>query len=159
MPEPGQQDQPPEIARQQPEPQIYRDVVLDVRDQSVSRGEIPKPERKYPTIPRGLLNLSIYLPFGSEPGKYHLTIYKSIDSATPLLKTTGTERIRQGLTTVQIKVDTRQMLPAPYVLQSRPEGWVIGLHIQFSRRRGSEVRPMLATKADSIGTPLVASSL
>ena len=108
-PEPGPQDQRPEIARQQPEPKIYRDVILDVRDQSVARGETPKPEKKYPTIPRGLLNLSIYLPFGSEAGKYHLTIYK--DPAKPLLSTTGTARIRQGITIVRIKVDTSQMSP------------------------------------------------
>jgi hypothetical protein len=107
-------------------------VILDVRDQSVARGESPKPpEKKYPTIPRGLLNLSIYLPFGSEPGKYHLTIYKSDGPAKPLLSTTGIARIRQGKTIVQIQVDTIRMVPGPYILGSRPADWTSGYTYRF----------------------------
>jgi hypothetical protein len=129
-PEPGPQDQRQEIARQQPEPQIYRDVVLDVRDQSVARGESPKPRQNpYPTISRGLLNLSIYLPFGSEAGKYHLTIYK--DPAKPLLSTTGIARIRQGKTIVRIKVDTSHMLPGLFMIESRPETWSSAYKYRF----------------------------
>ncbi len=128
-PEPEPQQQRPEIAIQQPQPKIYRDVILDVRDQSVARGETPKLERKYPTIPRGLLSLSIYLPFGSEPGKYHLTIYK--DPARPLLSTSGDARIRQGITIVRIKVDTSQMERGAYVLESRPETWALGYKYDF----------------------------
>lgn len=128
-PESGPQDQRPEIARQQPEPKIYKDVILDVRDQSVERGETPKPERKYPTIPRGLLNLSIYLPFGSEAGKYHVTIYQ--DPARPLLSTTAVARIRQGITIVRIQVDTSRMLPGLYILGSRPADWTSGYTYRF----------------------------
>jgi len=128
-PERTPQEQRQDIARQQPEPQIYRDMVLDVRDQAVARGETPKPEKKYPILPRGLLNLSIYLPFGSEPGKYHLTIYK--DAAKPLLNTIGIARIRQGITIVQIKVDTSQMPPGLFDLESRREGWTVGHKYTF----------------------------
>jgi len=128
-PEPKPQDQRPEIARQHPEPEIYRDVILDVRDQSVARGESPKPERKYPTIPRGLLSLSIYLPFGSEPGKYHLMIYQ--DPGKPLASTTGTARIRQGITIVRINVDTSKLSPGAYVLESRPVGWTSAYTYRF----------------------------
>lgn len=129
-PEPQQQEQTPQVVRQQPEPKIYRDVILDVRDQSVSRGEAPRPRQKpYPTIPRGLLNLSIYLPFGSEAGKYHIRIYK--DPSKPLLTTTSVARIRNGITIVQIKVDTSQMLPGQFVLYSRPENWTSGYQYTF----------------------------
>ena len=124
------QEPRPEIARQQPQPRIYRNVVLDVRDQSVARGETPKPpEKKYPKVPRGILNLSIYLPFGSEAGKYHLTIYK--DPAKPLLSTTGIARIRQGITIVRIKLDTSQMSPGAYILESRPADWPSGYQYTF----------------------------
>jgi hypothetical protein len=129
-PEPGPQEPRPEIARQQPQPRIYRNVILDVRDQSVARGESPRPpERKYPKIPRGLLDLSIYLPFGSEAGKYHLTIYK--DPAKPLLSTTGIARIRQGTTIVRIKLDTSQMSPGAYILESRQADWTSGYTYRF----------------------------
>jgi hypothetical protein len=129
-PEPGPQEPRPEIAREQPPPRIYRNVILDVRDQSVARGESPKPpERNYPKIPRGLLNLSIYLPFGSEAGEYHLTIYK--DPAKPLLSTTGIARIRQGITIVRIKVDASQMPPGVYILESRPADWTSGYQYTF----------------------------
>ncbi|MGH9425778.1 MAG: hypothetical protein ACRD2L_05660 [Terriglobia bacterium] len=134
-PEPWPQEQRPEIARQQPEPKIYKDVVLDVRDQSVARGEAPQPRDKYPTIPTGLLNLSIYLPFGSEPGKYHLTIYR--DPAKPLLITTGTARIRRGITIVQLKVDTSQMPRDSYVLESRSESWASSYKYKFMIAPGS----------------------
>jgi hypothetical protein len=127
-PEPGPQESRPEIASQQP--RIYRNVILDVRDQSVARGESPKlPERKYPKIPRGFLNLSIYLPFGSEGGKYHLKIYK--DPAKLLLSTTGIARIRQGITILQIRLDTTQMSPGTYVLESREGDWTSGYQYTF----------------------------
>jgi hypothetical protein len=129
-PERNPQEQRPEIANQQAPPRIYENVVLDVRDQSVARGESPKPpDRKYPTVPRGLLNLSIYLPFGSEPGKYHLSIHK--DQSKPLLSTTATARILQGKTVIRIKVDTSQMSPGSYGLESRPEGWASGYKYIF----------------------------
>lgn len=129
-PAPGAQEQRQEVARQQPRPRIHQNVILDVRDQSVARGENPKqPERKYPTIPRGLLNLSIYLPFGSEAGKYQLTIYK--DPSKPLLSTTGTAQIRQGITIVRIKVDTNQMLPGAHILESRLADWTSGHQYRF----------------------------
>jgi hypothetical protein len=128
-PKPGPQDQRQEIARQQPEPQIYRDVVLDVRDQAVARGETPKLQKKYPTIPRGILNLSIYLPFGSEPGKYQLTIYQ--DPAKPLLSTTRIATIRQGKTIIRIKVDTSQISPGTYIMEARADGWTSGYAYNF----------------------------
>jgi len=131
-PEIKPEEQRPQIARQQPEPKIYKEVILAVRDQSVSRGESPKPRQKpYPTIPRGLLNLSIYLPFGSEAGKYHLTIYKSDDTAKPLLSTSAIARIRQGITIVQLRVDTSQMSPGEHILGSRPDRWTSGYTYRF----------------------------
>lgn len=131
-PELSPQEQRPEAAIQQPKPRIYRDVILDVRDQSVVRGETPKPaERRYPTIPRGLLNLSIYLPFGSEAGKYQLKISKSNDPAKPLLNTRGIARIREGITVVQIKVNTSEMSPGSYVLESRAEHWATSYQYRF----------------------------
>jgi len=59
---------------------------------ALGRGDRNLLKGNTPRIPRGLLNLSIYLPFGSEAGRYHLTIYKH--PAKPLLSTTGTAIIR-----------------------------------------------------------------
>jgi hypothetical protein len=129
-PERKPQEPRPETARQQPQPKIYRDVILDVREQSLVRGKSPKlPEGKYPKIPRGLLNISIYLPLGSEAGIYHLVIYK--DPAKPLLSTTGIGRIRQGITIVRIKLDTSQMSPGSYILESREADWISGYQYTF----------------------------
>jgi hypothetical protein len=128
-PEPRPEDQRQEIVRQQPEPQVYRDVVLDVRDQSVARGESPNPAREYPTIPRGLLNLSIYLPFGSEAGKYHLAI--SRDPSKPLLSTTSTAIIKKGITVLEIRIDTNGLTQGEHTLETKRNGWSAGYKYLF----------------------------
>ncbi|MFN8006761.1 MAG: hypothetical protein U0V70_07025 [Terriglobia bacterium] len=130
--EPGlsNQEQETVIAGREPAPKIYQEVVLDLRDQAVTRGQKPTlPKGKYPEIPRGLLNLSIYLPFGSETGKYQVRIFK--DPARVLLDTTGMATIRKSITVLEFKLDTNQFSPGEYVLETLPSGWTSGYKYTF----------------------------
>jgi len=118
------------MASQQPKPKIYQDVILDVRDQAITRGQkTPLPKGKYPAIPRGLLSLSIYLPFASEAGEYRVTMYEN--SNKPIIDTTGTAKIRKSITILEVKVDTSQMSPGKYVLETLRTGWTSGYKYTF----------------------------
>ncbi len=118
------------MASQQPKPKIYQDVILDVRDQAVTRGQKTSPPKgKYPEIPRGHLNLSIYLPFASEPGEYQVRIYK--DPNKPLLDTTGMATIQKSITILEIKVNASYFTPGEYVLETRRSGWTLSYKYTF----------------------------
>ena len=119
------------MAGQQPKPKIYQDVILDVRDQAVTRGQKTAPPKgKYPAIPRGLLNLSIYLPFASEAGEYQVRIYK--DPNKPLLDTTGMATIRKSITILEVKVDTSQCVHRVSMFwKLAAAGWTSGYKYTF----------------------------
>jgi hypothetical protein len=120
----------PNIAKHQPQSNAYLEVVLDVRDQAVSRGENPPSAKaKYPQVPRGLLNLSIYLPFASESGKYRVKIYKSPNK--PLFDAVGVAKVQKSVTVLEVKVDTSRMPPGEYVLETRRSGWSSGYQYTF----------------------------
>jgi hypothetical protein len=130
-PDVSPQEQLPEVAVQKPEAKIYRDAILDIRNHGVTRGEVRKPpEIPFPKIPRGLLNLSIYLPIGSEPGKYNLAMYKDPDK--PLRKATATARLRRRVAIVRIKVDTSQWSPGLYFLETWGDDWSGSYRYRFA---------------------------
>ena len=118
------------MAGQQPKPKIYQDVILDVRDQTVTRGQKTAPPKgKYPAIPRRLLNLSVYLPFPREAGEYQVRIYK--DPNKTLTDTTGMATIRKSITILEIEADTTRLSPGEYVLETRRSGWTSGYKYTF----------------------------
>jgi hypothetical protein len=127
---PNRKEQSTEMAGQQPKPKIYQDVILDVRDQTLTRGQktVP-PKGKYPKIPRGLLNLSIYLPFASEAGEYQVRIFKGPDKF--LLDTMGMAKIQKSITILEVKVDTTKMSPGRYLLETRRSGLTSGYKYTF----------------------------
>jgi hypothetical protein len=120
----------PTVAKHEPQPNPYREVVLDVRDQAVIRGENPPSvQKKYPEIPRGRLNLSIYLPFASEPGKYSVKVYKNPNKS--LFEAAGVAKVQKSITVLEVKVDTSRMPPGEYVLETRRTGWSLGYQYTF----------------------------
>jgi hypothetical protein len=120
----------PTVAKHQPQPNVYREVVLDVRDQAVSRGENPpSANTKYPQVPRGRLNLSIYLPFASEPGKYSVKVYNNPNR--PLFDAVGVAKVQKAITILEVRVDTSRMPPGQYVLETRRIGWISGYQYTF----------------------------
>src|SRR5712692_2481174 len=59
-----------EAARQTTEP--YQQSLLDLRNRSVLRGTEPNPSRSPLELHKAALALSIYLPTGSEPGRFEV---------------------------------------------------------------------------------------
>ena len=107
----------PELERQKPlEAQV---AVLDLRKRGITRGEnSTKPEDL--NLPRGQLKLSIYLPFGSEVGRYEVRISgrkKQVATAK------GLAVMRNHITVLDVEVDTGAFESGTYSLAIRQVGW------------------------------------
>jgi hypothetical protein len=82
----------------------YQAAALDLKDRSVARGEAGHPPRTEPLIlPPKPLDLTIYLPVGSEPGTYQVQVLKRIDE--PLMTVAGEARIERGNTILRARID------------------------------------------------------
>lgn len=100
-----------------------QNATLDLRGWSTVRSDqaAPNPSRKSLELQRGLLALSIYLPMGSQPGKYEIEILRS--QGKPLLKVAGTARIVDGNTVLSARVDLSNFQPGQYSLGIRQPPW------------------------------------
>ncbi len=106
--------------RTQPAPPVYEEAVLDLRGKSVTRGEVPPPDERPLVLPGHRLALTVYLPFGSEEGKYDLQISKK--SEKPILATEGFAQIRNGVTRLQVRLDLTTVSSGTYLLEIRQQG-------------------------------------
>ena len=74
-------------------------------------------------LPRGhMAPLIIYLPFGSDEGTYTVALLPDEKGASPLATSTGTARIRDGLTVLEVSPDFSSFTPGTYVLSVSREG-------------------------------------
>ena len=126
----GNQREPePPVAKEGPLPrQIVPDefavAVLDLRDRSPVRGDQqPTPNDDVATLPARRLELSVYLPIGSEEGDYEMQILRDPDS--PLVTKTGTASLRDQNVVVTIRADFTGVSSGRYLLRLRREtfGW------------------------------------
>lgn len=99
-------------------------ALLDFRKISVTRGASGEAQHETPKVPRGLLDLTILLPFGSEPGAYDVEIQREVDR--PLVTASGTAAIVDGVTTLRVRLDTSTLPSGRYLLGARrpPLDWV-----------------------------------
>jgi hypothetical protein len=99
-------------------------ALIDFRKISVTRGASQEPRYNTPKVPRGLLDLTILLPFGTEAGKYDVEIQRQVDKA--LVTTSGTAVIVDGITTLRVRLNTSNLPPNRYLLGARrpPLDWV-----------------------------------
>jgi len=97
---------------------------IDFRKISVTRGASGEPRYNAPKVPRGVLSLTILLPFGTEAGKYEVQIQREVDK--PLVIASGTAVIADGVTTLRVRLDTSNLPPNRYLLGARrpPLDWV-----------------------------------
>lgn len=94
----------------------YQPVTLDLRNWIVFRGEQPQSAPAGPIqLPRGRLDLRIFLPVGSESGKYEVQV--SPKMGKPLVTATGYAVIQNGITVLKVKLDTLRLNPGNYVLR------------------------------------------
>jgi hypothetical protein len=69
----------------------------------------------------GLLELTIYLPVGSEPGDYDLQILKQ--AGAPLWSGEGQAKSENPGVALRFKVDLSEAKPGSYFLAIRRRGW------------------------------------
>jgi len=65
------------------------------------------------------VDLSIYLPLGSEPGSYEIQLFKNRSDAIPLATFSGIAQIDNGLTLLRISPDFSPFQPGTYSLAIR----------------------------------------
>jgi len=102
----------------------YQVAVLDLHTASTSRTVqplTPESNRRPVEIPRGLLELTIHLPVGSEAGSYEVGIRLRTQPTTSI--SSGEARITEGTTKLTVKIDTRVYSPGEYDIAWRPTGF------------------------------------
>ena len=114
---PSQPNQPPQAGSQSP----VLSAVLNLESESITRspGGSPTIAGELQRIPRGRLALSIYLPTGSEAGQYDVQVLTTVSDQTPLVTSSGTAAIENGLTILRIAPDLSTLDPATYILSIR----------------------------------------
>ena len=102
----------------------YQTAALDLKDRSVARGEGGHPSRTEPLIlPPKPLDLTIYLPIGSEPGAYQVQLLKRIDE--PLMTVSGEARVVHGNTVLRARIDLTHVTSGAVLIGLRqpPSEW------------------------------------
>ena len=95
-------------------------VELDLRRYTVSRSPQEQVDRPPLALPQGLLNLTLLLPVGSEPGAYDLQL---MDAASRVMASaSGNAAIRNFITTLEVTIDLRATTSGPYQLAFRRSG-------------------------------------
>jgi hypothetical protein len=117
----GLREPAPTIVRQ-PAPQgatPFEIAVLDLRNRSPVRGEQqPAPgEAAIASLPPRLLDLSVYLPIGSEEGDYEMQILR--DAATPLVTQSGTATLEDRNVILRLRTNLTGLAPGRYLLGVR----------------------------------------
>ena len=102
----------------------YQAAALDLKDRSVARGESGRPARTEPLIlPLKALDLTIFLPVGSEPGAYQVQLLKKIDE--PLMTVSGEARVEHGNTVLRARIDLTHVTSGAVLIGLRqpPSEW------------------------------------
>jgi hypothetical protein len=111
---------PEQIARIAPEP-----ATLDLKESSGVRGDAKTLEKAIPVLPRGRLQLTVVLPFGSEAGKYQ---FRLVDAEGRVLKTGDAfSAVNAGATRMTTQLDTSGLSQGDYRFALRQEAldWII----------------------------------
>ncbi len=112
---------PPGIAHQ-PTVTQYKSAALDLKGESFRRGEKQQPaESKQRILRRDWLDLSIYLPVGSERGRYQIRLEQK--AGEPVIETEGVGSIENGTTVVRARLDLHGLAPGQYFFVIRQPPW------------------------------------
>lgn len=99
---------------------VAQGAVLDLRNRSVARGTEPNPREEPLEVNQAATHLNIYLPLGSSEGEYDIRIVTS--SGESLLLASGTAKLTDHITSLQVKIGFSSAGPGRYILQIRKAG-------------------------------------
>lgn len=95
----------------------YQADLLDLRNKAALRGNETNENEPPALLPAAALNLSIYLPTGSEPGEYELEVTQG--PGEPLLKAQGQANLRDHIAVLEVQLDLHRLHPGPYLFWIR----------------------------------------
>jgi hypothetical protein len=107
--------------RQLMRPEGVQIATLDLTHRGILRSEEAGPPKPPLELSAGVLELTIYLPVGSEPGPYDLQILKQ--AAAPLWSGGGQAKSENQGVALRFKVDLSEAKPGSYFLAIRRRGW------------------------------------
>ncbi len=98
----------------------YQAKRWDLREKSPLRGGEPNPSGFPDEFPKAALDLSIYLPTGSEPGKYEIEVVQPPSS--PLFRSEGSAALRDHIAELEVKLNLGPLPPGLYLVGIRQAG-------------------------------------
>jgi hypothetical protein len=99
-------------------------VSLNLKDSSVTRGDANAPQKDVPVLPRRSLDLTIVLPFGSEPGTYQ---FQLLEADGHVLKSgDAPASVLNGDTSLKTRLNTTNLSAGDYQIGLREQSfdWV-----------------------------------
>ena len=95
-------------------------VTLDLRPYAVTRSPTPSDAPPPLELPRGVVELTLLLPVGSEPGRYDVQLLDAEQRS--VVSGQGEATIQNFVTTLQIKLDVGAAAPGSHSLAVRRQG-------------------------------------
>ncbi len=95
-------------------------VALHFEDASSSRTTETEAETSFQHLPNKAVSLSVYLPPGSESGKYEIAMLRSRGDSAPQAKFEGKAEMEGGISVLHTSPDLSDFQPGTYVLAFRP---------------------------------------
>lgn len=118
------QQQPKIITRTRPGPLVRDAIVLDLRDQTSLRSDEPQVQLQTKNklqLPRVPADLSIYLPVGSDEGKYTVQILRK--DRQPLITIESDATMLNDVMELKVRIDLQQFSAGDYFLALRQLSW------------------------------------
>jgi hypothetical protein len=103
------------------EPVRLEAVTLDLTNRGVLRGPEQNPPNSPLQLAKGHLDLTIYLPVGSETGIYEMQVVR--EPGQPIWSAQGEVKVENYKATLRVQADLSGFNPGLYLLAIRPKGW------------------------------------
>ena len=103
------------------EPVRFELASLDLTGRGAIRGPEENPHNPPLQLSNGHLDLTVYLPLGSEPGTYDIQVVREPDE--PLWSAQGEAKIVNYKSTLHVRADLSHLKPGLYLLAIRPKRW------------------------------------